>query len=125
MKKHSGAAKRNRFAVFMGPNAPLSNGTLIPVIEKQASYMIKFVDKMQRQQIKYEDLHYNVPTRSRLPFGLRSFAVKPDVVRKLNAHHQKFLRRTVFSDSCRSWYKGGRAEGKVIGIWPGNSYLLY
>ncbi|KAL9618208.1 MAG: hypothetical protein Q9160_007042 [Pyrenula sp. 1 TL-2023] len=90
------------YFMFVGPNAPISNGTLIPVIEKQASYMMKFVDKMQRQQLK-------------------SFAVKPEIVRQLNVHHQKYLRRMVFSDPCRSWYKAGRAEGKVLGIWPGSS----
>lgn len=31
----------------------------------------------------------------------------------------------VFADSCRSWYKGGRADGKVIGIWPGSSLHYY
>ena len=31
----------------------------------------------------------------------------------------------VFADSCRSWYKGGKADGKVIGIWPGSSLHYY
>ena len=22
---------------------------------------------------------------------------------------------------CRSWYKGGKEEGRVVGLWPGNS----
>lgn len=55
----------------------------------------------------------------------RAFDVKSDVVQQLNAHHQKFLQRMVFSDGCRSWYKGGRADGKVIGIWPGSSLHYY
>ena len=37
---------------------------------------------------------------------------------------KKFLQRMVFSDGCRSWYKGGRADGKVIGIWPGRFLWL-
>jgi len=51
--------------------------------------------------------------------------VKSDVTHQLNVRHQKFLQRMVFSDSCRSWYKGGRADGKVIGIWPGSSLHYY
>jgi cation diffusion facilitator CzcD-associated flavoprotein CzcO len=94
------------YFMFLGPNAPISNGTLIPVIEKQVEYMVTFVRKMQRQRIK-------------------SFAVRPDAVKQLNAHHQQFLQRMVFSDGCRSWYKGGRADGKVIGIWPGSSLHYY
>lgn len=47
--------------------------------------------------------------------------MKPDVVQQLNAHHQKLLQRIIFLDGCRSWYKGSRADGKVIGIWPGRS----
>ena len=88
--------------VFLGPHSPISNGTLIPVMEKQCEYMMKFVQKMQRQRIK------------------------PEPTKALNAHHQAFLRNhMVFADSCRSWYKGGRADGKVIGIWPGSSLHYY
>ena len=84
-------------------------------MEQQCAYMLKFVEKMQRQQLKSDlvMIHRLMLTQS------RSFTVKPEVVRELNKHHQHFLRRMVFSDSCRSWYKGGRKEGKVIGIWPG------
>lgn len=53
----------------------------------------------------------------------RSFAVKEEAAHQLNLHHQHFLQRMVFTDDCRSWYKGGRREGKVIGIWPGQLTL--
>ncbi|KAL9092133.1 MAG: hypothetical protein Q9165_004566, partial [Trypethelium subeluteriae] len=92
--------------VFNGPNAPISNGTLIPVLEKQCDYMLKMVQKMQREHIK-------------------AVCVRRSVTHQLNIRHQQFLRRMVFSDNCRSWYKGGRAEGKVIGIWPGSSLHYY
>ncbi|KAL9108349.1 MAG: hypothetical protein Q9227_006809 [Pyrenula ochraceoflavens] len=55
----------------------------------------------------------------------RSFSPSATATKHLNAHHQRFLQRMVFSDPCRSWYKGGRAEGKVIGIWPGSSLHYY
>ncbi|KAI9663199.1 MAG: hypothetical protein M1821_008247 [Bathelium mastoideum] len=94
------------YFMFLGPNAPISNGTLIPVLEKQCEYMVQMIRKMQREHIK-------------------AVCVKRDVTRQLNARHQQFLRRMVFSDNCRSWYKGGRSDGKVIGIWPGSSLHYY
>ncbi|PGH11939.1 hypothetical protein AJ80_06904 [Polytolypa hystricis UAMH7299] len=94
------------YFMFLGPNAPISNGTLIPVMEKQCDYMVEFAAKMQRQKIK-------------------AASVKQDVTHQLNIRHQKFLPRMVFTDPCRSWYKGGRADGKVIGIWPGSSLHYY
>jgi hypothetical protein len=94
------------YFMFLGPNGPISNGTLIPVIEKQVEYMVSFIRKMQRQRLK-------------------SFAVRPEAVKQLNAHHQQFFQRMVFSDACRSWHKGGRADGRVIGIWPGSSLHYY
>ena len=29
--------------------------------------------------------------------------------------------QTTFSEHCRSWYKVGKADGRVVAIWPGNS----
>lgn len=55
----------------------------------------------------------------------RVACVKRSVTHQLNVRHQQFLKRMVFSDNCRSWYKGGRADGKVIGIWPGSSLHYY
>lgn len=26
---------------------------------------------------------------------------------------------TVYSENCRSWYKCGKAEGRIVGLWPG------
>ena len=108
--------------MFNGPNAPISNGTLIPVLEKQCEYMMKMVRKMQRERIKYTFCQAGM--YSKLTW-LRAICVKSSVVRQLNVRHQQFLQRMVFSDKCRSWYKGGHSEGKVIGIWPGSSLHYY
>ncbi|KAJ5970738.1 uncharacterized protein N7479_000656 [Penicillium vulpinum] len=90
------------YFMFLGPNSPIANGTLIPVIEKQCDYMLSFISKYQKER-------------------LHSFSVKRSVVNQLNQYYQRFLQRMVVSDPCRSWYKGGRADGKVIAIWPGSS----
>jgi hypothetical protein len=92
--------------VFVGPNAPVSNGTLIPVLEKQAAYMTSMIRKYQREHLK-------------------SFSPLVCPTKLLNRRHQEWLRRTVWTDSCRSTYKGGKRDGKVIGPWPGSSLHYY
>jgi hypothetical protein len=57
--------------------------------------------------------------------GVKSISPKSSATAELNKHHQMFLPRMVFTDSCRSWYKGGRSDGKVIAIWPGSSVHYY
>jgi hypothetical protein len=49
---------------------------------------------------------------------------KENVVKQINIYLQKALQRMVFSENCRSWYKGGRINGKVIGVWPGKYFCL-
>lgn len=53
-------------------------------------------------------------------FSPRSFAVKPDVVDEFNVYIQEFLKRTVWTSGCRSWYKSGTIDGKVTAMWPGS-----
>lgn len=90
------------YLMFTGPNSPVSNGTLIPVIEKQATYMAAMIRKYQRQRIK-------------------SFVPSVQATEALNRRHQRWLQRTVWTDDCRSTYKGGNKNGRVIGPWPGSS----
>ena len=28
--------------------------------------------------------------------------------------------QTIYSANCRSWYKAGKEDGRVIGLWPGS-----
>ena len=28
--------------------------------------------------------------------------------------------KTVYSEKCRSWYKMGKEEGRIVGLWPGS-----
>lgn len=46
--------------------------------------------------------------------------VKDDVVAEYNEYIQAFLSRTVWAGNCRSWYKNGRTEGKITGIYGGS-----
>ena len=35
------------------------------------------------------------------------------------------LVQTVYSQKCRSWYKMGKEEGRIVGLWPGPAVLLF
>lgn len=52
---------------------------------------------------------------------VKSFSPQHHATNALNRHLQRTLTKFVWTDSCRSWYKGGLKDGKVIGVWPGSS----
>lgn len=85
---------------FVGPNAPLANGSLILGIQANAVYIYKWLEKIQTEDI-------------------RSFEVRHDVNEEYNQHVQEYLKRTVWTGSCRSWYKRGTTDGPVVAIYGG------
>lgn len=88
---------------FIGPNSPISNGSLILGIQITAIYIYKWLTKLQTESI-------------------RSFCVRSDVNREYNQHMQKYLQRTVWTRGCRSWYKRGTVDGPVVAIYGGTSF---
>ena len=86
------------FFMFMGPSRPVYNGPIMGPLIATGDYFIAALHKMQRDCIK-----------SLLP--------KPNVTRMFNEHVQGFSKRTVWIESCRSWFKNG--EGRVTAPWPG------
>lgn len=88
---------------FIGPNSPISNGSLILGIQATAVYVYKWLEKLQTEMIK-------------------SFEVRHDVNDEYNQHMQKYLERTVWTRNCRSWYKRGTVEGPVVAIYGGTSF---
>jgi hypothetical protein len=47
--------------------------------------------------------------------------VKQEALSDYNVYAQEFLKRTVWSDNCRAWYKSGKAEGSVTGVYQGST----
>ncbi|KAK4171059.1 putative Sterigmatocystin biosynthesis monooxygenase [Triangularia setosa] len=90
---------------FLGPNSPVANGGLVQAIQAQGMYIHKCVRKLQTQ-------------------GIKSMEVKWDVMDEYNEHTQAYLRGSMWTEECRSWYKreGNGEEGKVIGIYPGSAF---
>lgn len=74
------------FITFIGPTWPVENGSVIGPLGEVANYAVKFIKKMQNEFIK-------------------SIAPKQDMTDLFNAHTQEFIKQTVWSSDCRSWYR--------------------
>ncbi|GAM39067.1 hypothetical protein TCE0_034f10308 [Talaromyces pinophilus] len=88
---------------FIGPNSPISNGSLILGIQATAVYIYKWLEKLQTEMI-------------------RSFEIRNDANEEYNQHMQRYLERTVWTRGCRSWYKRGTVDGPVVAIYGGTSF---
>ncbi|PWW77715.1 FAD/NAD(P)-binding domain-containing protein [Tuber magnatum] len=89
------------YFIVNGPNCPVGHGSLLSVMEWTIEYIIRWAKKMASEDIK-------------------AVMVKPDVVREWNAYAQEYLKRTVWTSGCRSWYKNGKIDGKVTATYPGS-----
>ncbi|PYH91890.1 flavin-binding monooxygenase [Aspergillus ellipticus CBS 707.79] len=90
------------FFICFGPNSSLGEGNLLLLAEKAIDYFTDCVQKMQRDNI-------------------RSMTVRKEAVERFTRFCDQYFSRTVYGEKCRSWYKGGKEEGRVIGVWPGSS----
>lgn len=88
------------YFISLGPNAGLGEGNLLLLIEKALDYMIECVRKMQRDNI-------------------RAMEPRPDSVKGFTQYCDQYFAGTVFSSKCRSWYKGGKEDGRITALWPG------
>ncbi|KAL5340907.1 hypothetical protein BJX70DRAFT_359905 [Aspergillus crustosus] len=96
------AAGIPNYLTFLGPNSPVGNGPVLSAIEAQADYMMKLIDRYQTTNIK-------------------SFAPTAEAVRDFIEFKDQLMRKTVWADGCRSWYKAVDANGPVTGLWPGST----
>ncbi|KAJ3518017.1 hypothetical protein NLJ89_g144 [Agrocybe chaxingu] len=85
-----------------GPNSGVGSGNLLLIIERQVDYAVAATLKLQRERLK-------------------SIEVKPEAVDAFEEYIDAYFPTTVFGTKCKSWYKQGREEGRVVGLWPGSS----
>lgn len=87
------------YFLSLGPYSA-ANGSLLPVIEFGAHYMLKIVEKCQLELIK---------------------AISPKVkaTKDFQEHSDLLLKRMVWNQPCRSWYKGGTVDG-LPRMYPGS-----
>lgn len=87
---------------FVGPNGASGTGGLIHVLEESCEFMIKAVQKAQREYIQ-------------------SIMPKMEAVDKFVDHVDKYFTKTIYTQPCKSWMKRGKEDGRVITIWPGSA----
>ncbi|KAI0720647.1 FAD/NAD-P-binding domain-containing protein [Fomitopsis betulina] len=90
----------NLFMTF-GPNSVIGNGSLLVILERQAEDVAEVARKMQRERLK-------------------SIEVKREAVADFDEYVESYFPKTVYSEKCRSWYKMGREDGRIVGLWPGS-----
>ncbi|CAH0023717.1 unnamed protein product [Clonostachys rhizophaga] len=87
--------------MFLGPNAPIGHGSVLPILEHSAKYILKMIYKCQTQDIK-------------------SIEVRKEAVSDFVEHVDTFMERTAWSTHCRSWFKNGKIDGPVVALHPGS-----
>ncbi|PWY84381.1 cyclohexanone monooxygenase [Aspergillus eucalypticola CBS 122712] len=95
------AANFPNYFMFLGPNAPIGHGSVLPIVEHSTKYMINFMKKIQSQCIK-------------------AVTPKPEAIREYDIHITEFMKRTAWATPCRSWFKNGKIDGPVIAVHPGS-----
>ena len=87
--------------ILGGPPSPVQNGTPFGAFHAQGEYALHLIQKLQRDNI-------------------RSLQPKRSVTDHFVRHTQEYHKNTVFTDSCRSWYKNNDT-GRVTAVWPGSA----
>lgn len=87
--------------MFLGPNAPIGHGSVIPIVEHATKYIINMLKKAQTQNIK-------------------AVAPRLKAVKDFNIHITEYMKRTAWTTGCRSWFKNGKIDGPVLALHPGS-----
>jgi hypothetical protein len=66
-------------------------------------YIYKCINKLQTQSLK-------------------SMTVTSAATKDYNEFSQDWLSKTVWVAPCRSWYKGGTTNGRVVGVYAGSCF---
>lgn len=91
---------------FIGPNGAPGTGGLIQVVESACEFMIKTIQKLQREYIK-------------------SIVVKPEAMAMFAAHVDRCFSKTIYTQPCKSWMKRGKEDGRVITLFPGSALHIF
>ncbi|VUC25597.1 unnamed protein product [Clonostachys rosea] len=89
------------YFLFLGPNAPVGHGSVLPIIEHATKYIINMMQKIQTQQIK-------------------AVSPKAEAVKEFQEHTTEFMKRTAWATPCRSWFKRGTIDGPIVALHPGS-----
>ncbi|KAH7323173.1 hypothetical protein B0I35DRAFT_194105 [Stachybotrys elegans] len=88
------------YMMILGPYAPHGHGSVVPFIEAATRNIAMVLEKFQTQNIK-------------------SLAPKKEAADDWKEHRQEFMKRTIWSAPCRTWFKLG-PKGDDVMMWPGS-----
>ncbi|KAL1863245.1 hypothetical protein Plec18170_000077 [Paecilomyces lecythidis] len=89
------------YFIINGPNCPVGHGSLISVMDWAAAWILRWCRKIATEDIE-------------------SVQVRQDATEEYNIYTQEFMKRTVWTSGCRSWYKNNKIDGKVTGVYAGS-----
>lgn len=92
----------NMLLMGCGPGITYANGSLLPCTEAQADFIVVCLSKLQKQDIK-------------------TMEVNKDAQDEYNIQQEAVMKDLVFTDSCSSWYKGGKVDGEPDAIYAGST----
>ncbi|KAJ9116538.1 hypothetical protein QFC24_006708 [Naganishia onofrii] len=88
--------------IMCGPGTTFANGAVLPGMEANAQYIVDVVAKMQSQDI-------------------RSMEISQESQDEYNRQQESVMADLVFTSSCSSWYKGGKADAPPDALYAGSS----
>lgn len=118
----------------LGPNSGVGAGSLLVVAERQVDYAVAATLKLQRERLKsieakpeavadfdeYIDVSRSHRKSKGLTYSRRVISLRyGKIVLRFILLTIRAL-QTVFGEKCRSWYKAGKEEGRVVALWPGS-----
>ncbi|EEH48624.2 uncharacterized protein PADG_04703 [Paracoccidioides brasiliensis Pb18] len=89
------------YMTFIGPTWPVENGSVMGPLMEVGNYAIKLINKIQNEHIQ-------------------SITPRQDITDAFNEHAQEWVKHTVWTDDCRSWYRNNET-GRVNAVYPGSS----
>ncbi|KZL84609.1 hypothetical protein CI238_09562 [Colletotrichum incanum] len=96
-----GSARFSNYFVMNRPRGNLANGTVLPCFEAELEYVIQAARKMRIDRI-------------------RTLDVREHAVTHLNECIDAWHEMSVFSATCKSWYKNKTLDGQIL-VWAGSS----
>ena len=93
------------YFMFLGPNAVVGHGSLLESVNWTAEYILKWVHKLATEDIK-------------------SIVPKLDTVDELIKYQDELHKGMIWSDSCTSWFKLNRPNGRITALFPGSALLF-
>ncbi|KAJ9501190.1 hypothetical protein H2202_002984 [Exophiala xenobiotica] len=87
--------------MFLGPNAPIGHGSVLPIVEHSTKYIIRMLHKCQTQ-------------------GIKAVEAKQEAVDDFTEHVDTFVERAAWTSHCRSWFKNDKIDGPIVALHPGS-----